>query len=691
MKLTEWIKKLFKRKNSNSNEESKKDTSQESTKSPPLVQTKAKHNDENPSKSPESSSSISNSKVELNSLTPSHYGEYNEILKKVFRGKEHKNDHNIAITADYGEGKSSVINSFLNLKENKEIKQETITVSLSKYNYKNNDSTKQPCEKSHEHNGDYSICEHLHSVENRIEVQIINQILYQIDSKDIYLSKYKIKENLPDGWRWFLGVLAAILIFSIYNLIFCLSGNIKEWSNWTDKLGLWLGWLVVIIPLSIFAFFFVFYQQWQRISNIVFNVFGSKIETNYFKNNAFNLSIWDQEWREIIYIISSSKKNYIIFEDLDRLENYEILSKLKDLCLTLNNQKNKQKNNENEQNNKNIKFIYAISDSVFKNEKDKTKFFDLIIPILPVSNYWSRIGIWKSSLDPNHIPGEKLIEKMSNYIFDIRLIKHIANEYNIALSLNEKFLFLIEKENIQEFFNVLFCLIIIKNIFIDEFSKFKNNFNLDKLNINKNHEQIILFTELKEILNGNKDNNYFGEIISKNIFSSLTEIEINYLNFINENNNLNINDFFNAELPHVNYLIFLINKKINNNFNWKKLLNLSIIEYLILNWEQNQNNEILKKTIMLLFNAFDNEEVESKSIKTLWKDLFIKLIFKSEEVKHEFYKFLSSNFDFNVLENLNKWLISNEIQEKYNEWLLEINIHFKKHIENIKNIKNIKK
>ena len=70
---------------------------------------------------------------------------------------------------------------------------------------------------------------------------------------------------------------------------------------------------------------------------------------------------------------------------------------------------------------------------------------------------------------------------------------------------------------------------------------------------------------------------------------------------------------------------------------------------------------------MLLFNAFDNEEVESKSIKTLWKDLFIKLIFKSEEVKHEFYKFLSSNFDFNVLENLNKWLISNEIQEKYNQ------------------------
>lgn len=679
MKLTEWIKKLFKRKNSNSNEESKKDTSQESTKSPPLVQTKTKHNDENPSKSPESSSSISNSKVKLNSLTPSDdYVEYNKILKNVFVGEEHKNDHNIAITADYGEGKSSIINSFL--KENKEIKEKTITVSLSKYNYKykNDNTTKQPCKKSYEHNGDYSICEHLHSVENRIEVQIINQILYQINPKDIYLSKYKIKKNLPLLFRTILGNITSVFLLLIYNLIFCLS------TNWTDKWYLWFAllWLIVI-PLCIFSFFFVFYQQWQRISNIVFNVFGSKVETNYFKNNAFNLSIWDQEWREIIYIISHSEKKYIIFEDLERLKNYEILSKLKDLCLTLNNQQNKQKNNENEQNNENIKFIYAISDSVFKNEKDKTKFFDLIIPILPVSNYWSRMAIWKSSLDPEHSPGEKLIEKMSNYIFDIRLIKHIANEYNIALNLNKNFLYLIEEENIQEFFNLLFCLIIIKNIFTDEFSKFKNDFNLDKLifSLNKDHEQIILFRELQEILDKNKNNIYFGEIISKNIFSSLTKEEVKYLNFIDEDSDLNINEFLNTELPHAYYLIFLKNKKINRSgFNQKKLLNLSIIKSLILNWEQNSNKEILKKTIMLLFNNSDEKKL--KSIQELWKNLFNKLFKSAEEVKHEFYKFLDFNFDSNELQDLSNWLISNKIQDKINKWLTEMNIHVKKHIKN---------
>ena len=507
-------------------EEVEKDTSQELTKTSSPVENKAIDDqnsiDNNPPKSPD----FSNRKIKLNSLTPSVYNEYNEILKNVFAGDEHKNDHNIAITADYGEGKSSVINSFL--KQNQEIKEKTITVSLSKYNYKNkNDDTKKHSYKCKDNDldgcdGDYSICEHLHSVENRIEVQIINQILYQIDSKNIYLSKYKIKENLPDGWRWFFGVLAAILIFSIYNLIFSLSENIKEWSNWTDKWGLWLGWLVVIIPLSIFGFFFVFHQQWQRISNIVFNVFGSKIETNYFKNNAFNLSIWDQEWREIIYIIRYSKKNYIIFEDLDRLENYEILSKLKDLLLTLNINIKKDEDK--------IKFIYVMSDHIFKEEKDKTKFFDLIIPIIPLSSLDSRILIWYSSLDPKISPDEELIKKVSNHIFDIRLIKHIANEYNVFANLKSSS----ESKN-SNVSNLLFCLIVLKNTFIDEFKIFKyqnfydRNFDISQLMENNKHQDNSLFDELIKSIDNWIEEADFSEIIYRDIIYFLKDCYDNEL------------------------------------------------------------------------------------------------------------------------------------------------------------------
>ena len=464
------------------------------------------------STSPNSSTS---NEIKLNSLTPSYYGEYNKILKNVLTNKENKYDnvHNIAITADYGEGKSSVINSFL--KENKEIKEKTITVSLSKYNYKNNDATKRTHQNnnSDEYNGDYSICEHLHSVENRIEVQIINQIIYQIDSKNIYLSKYKIKENLHYGWRWFFGVLAAILIFSIYNLIFCLSTS----TDWTDKWGLWLGWLVVIIPLSIFAFFFVFYQQWQRISNIVFNVFGSKIETNYFINNSFNLSVWDQEWREIIYMIKYSKKNCIIFEDLDRLKNYEILSKLKDLSLALNINIQKDKDK--------IKFIYIISDEIFEIKEEKTKFFDLIIPIIPLSSLDSRILIWYSSLDPKNIlPDEELIKKISNCIFDIRLIKHIANEYNVFYNLK----FSLESTN-SNFSNLLFCLMVLKNTFIDKFKIFKHknvydgNFDIKSLNENEDHQNNSLLNELIKSIDNYVKKIDFSQIICRDIIYFLND------------------------------------------------------------------------------------------------------------------------------------------------------------------------
>ena len=596
-------------------EEVKKDTSQQSTKTLSSVENETIGNqnsiNNNTPKSPDSSNSTSNSEIKLNPLTPSDYGEYNKILDNVLTKDEYNDVHNIAITADYGEGKSSVINSFL--KQNQEIKEKTITVSLSKYNYKNKneDTMKETCKNDNleecegddlnkivKINNNYSICEHLHSVENRIEVQIINQILYQINHKHIYLSKYKIKKNLPKGSRWFLGALTATLIFSIYNLIFCLSGNIKEWSNWTDKLGLWLGWLVVIIPLSIFTFFFVFYQEWQRISNIVFNVFGSKIETNYFKNNAFNLSIWDQEWREIIYIISYSEKKYIIFEDLDRLENYEILSKLKDLLLTLNSQKDQEK----------IKFIYVISDEVFEKEEEKTKFFDLIIPIIPVSNLQNRILIWYKSLDPDNIPDKGLIYSVSKSIFDVRFIKNISNEYNVFLKLNDNF---INNPTKIEVLNALFSLIILKNIFTDEFKNFKKCPDLNNLVlVDSENENRYLFNNLKNVLEKHKDEIDFENLITKDSFSFLNENDIKYIKFLNNKDDSKTFEFSSLELSNVNYLVYeIINEKINDaQFSIKKLLNLDILKYLFLNWEKN-NKETLMKIFLHCFQCKNDKDV----------------------------------------------------------------------------------
>lgn len=611
--------------------------------------------DNNSSESSDSSNFTPNNKIKLNSLTPSVYNEYNEILKNVFAGDEHKNDNNIAITADYGEGKSSVINSFL--KQNQEIKEKTITVSLSKYNYKNkNDDTKKHSCKCKDNdldgcNGDYSICEHLHSVENRIEVQIINQILYQIDSKNIYLSKYKIKKNLSNGWRRFFGILAATLIFSIYNLIFCLSENIKELSNWTDKWGLWLGWLVVIILLSIFSFFFVFYQQWQRISNIVFNVFGSKIETNYFKNNAFNLSVWDQEWREIIYIISHSQKNYIIFEDLDRLENYEILSKLKDLCSTLNNEKN-QKNNEN------IKFIYVISDNVFKDEIDKTKFFDLIIPIVPVPSLENKLSIWKSSLSGcKYIPSDFYFKIISKFVYDIRTIKHICNEYKIYLNqlLNKKLKLLEDFDSIG-----LMSILLMKNFFYLEYEDLKMKY-FDYFSINEKRNKNTFLDILISNFPDNAEEYVFYKYVGFDLNNYKKDDE--FINLVNQENK-DLEELLTYDIKSVDYVLEKLIKNKWDDKNIKVFWNYKIVfEFFSVDYYQEICDKVLK------LNEDDNESNKKKWILILKKILntnnfknsagFICWIFN--KIDYSFIisvidEILESNDDSQGKKNIFKWL-----------------------------------
>ena len=611
--------------------------------------------DNNSSESSDSSNFTPNNKIKLNSLTPSVYNEYNEILKNVFAGDEHKNDHNIAITADYGEGKSSVINSFL--KQNQEIKEKTITVSLSKYNYKNkNDDTKKHSCKCKDNdldgcNGDYSICEHLHSVENRIEVQIINQILYQIDSKNIYLSKYKIKKNLSNGWRRFFGILAATLIFSIYNLIFCLSQNIKEWSNWTDKWRLWLGWLVVIIPLSIFSFFFVFYQQWQSISNIVFNVFGSKIETNYFKNNSFNLSVWDQEWREIIYIISHSQKNYIIFEDLDRLENYEILSKLKDLCSTLNSDKN-QKNNEN------IKFVYVISDNVFKDEIDKTKFFDLIIPIVPVPSLENKLSIWKSTLSGcKYIPSDFYFKIISKFVYDIRTIKHICNEYKIYLNqlLNKKSKLLEHFDSIG-----LMSILLMKNFFYLEYEDLKMKY-FDYFSINKKRNKNIFLDILISNFPDNAEEYVFYKYVGFDLNNYKKDDE--FINLVNQEKK-DLEELLTYDIKSVDYVLEKLIKNKWDDKNIKVFWNYKIVfEFFSVDYYQEICDKVLK------LNEDDNESNKKNWILILKKILntnnfknsagFICWIFN--KIDYSFIisvidEILESNDDSQGKKNIFKWL-----------------------------------
>lgn len=87
--------------------------------------------------------------------------------------------------------------------------------------------------------------------------------------------------------------------------------------------------------------------------------------------------------------------------------------------------------NRNENINRRIVFVYAVQDDTFQN-KDRTKFFDFIIPIIPVINsansYEVLLKLVNESMLPLQISNDYMM-KVSAYIDDMRILLNIFNEF----------------------------------------------------------------------------------------------------------------------------------------------------------------------------------------------------------------------------------------------------------------------
>lgn len=195
-------------------------------------------------------------KPKFNALTPEVLEEgnksiYNEALDFAF---SNKNIKNIAITGIYGAGKSTVWNTYV--KETK--KENIITVSLGKYedNIDEIDKKLEDKESSSEINikkkEDKEVSEHFLDNENRVERQIINQILSQIKTKDIPLSKYGFKSNksickIGSEIIAFLSLISSILLWIIR----------KDFISYTRVNPIYLIILCTILFFYIFNIFFL--------------------------------------------------------------------------------------------------------------------------------------------------------------------------------------------------------------------------------------------------------------------------------------------------------------------------------------------------------------------------------------------------------------------------------------------------
>lgn len=212
-----------------------------------------------------------------------------------------------------------------------------ITVCIGKYSDKLEKNNSEPLSKN--------------ELDSRVETQIINQILSQIKAEDIPLGKYKFKGNIS-LIKLFLNILLTIFFIGSIS-IFGIRKEIVEILNkkleWFDMDILLLS-ISVMIFVSVGVFLYHFYKE----NKVKFSKVNFKVAEAQFSDDNNDETVLERDMREIVYLLSSSKSNIVVFEDLDRYDNVDIFIKLKELNFLLNSYL------ETNEKNRVVRFVYEV-------------------------------------------------------------------------------------------------------------------------------------------------------------------------------------------------------------------------------------------------------------------------------------------------------------------------------------------
>ena len=406
-------------------------------------------------------------KTTFTSLTPDLLEKnkqvYTDALDYAF---SHDDIRNIAITGVYGAGKSTVWNTYREYKS-KDIEDTTfkniITVCLGKYEDNSkaivgDNSTKDEPKNSKKNREGKEL-------DNRVERQIINQISAQIKPSDIPLSNYKFKENIPGYGLWINIFLTILFSASILFLVY-----LKYIFNYLKSI---IGYTFAIVPLIlIFIILFIgpsvyFLYHFYKKNKVRFSKVSFKVAEAEFTEDNNDETVLERDMKEIVYLLGSSKTSIVVFEDLDRYDSVKIFVKLKELNFLLNSYR------ETNEKNRVVRFIYLIKDGLF-HTKDRTKFFDFILPIVPVvdsntseGHLLDLLGLGNEKQEnageqDNNSLDKNVLRNVSLYIDDMRILRNIVNEYIVYSKILR-----VSETKLDE--NKLFSLITVKNTYPNEF------------------------------------------------------------------------------------------------------------------------------------------------------------------------------------------------------------------------------
>lgn len=304
--------------------------------------------------------------------------------------------------------------------------------------------------------------------DNTIEREIINQILSQVNPDKLPLSNYSFKTNTTLKQLWAKIVLNIMFVLSvIFGIILLLfRERVGNFLNQTFNSDVYI--YAIMINVLFFIIPVIAVSKWIFETNFIKL---TKLDLKYaeasFGDDKDDEGVFDKEIKEIVYILSTSGTQIVVFEDLDRFKSIEIYNKLKILNQLLNNHISTITKGRKR---KIVKFVYMIRDAMFT-FSDRTKFFDIIVPIVPVVTAKNSSLVLEEMFgEDENRPTDTLVSNISLYIDEMRILKNIVNEYNVYYEVLN-----IGNTKINLSRDELFAVIVFKNIFLTQFEALQRN------------------------------------------------------------------------------------------------------------------------------------------------------------------------------------------------------------------------
>jgi len=542
-----------------------------------------------------------------------------EDLKKSLKNEKILN---IGLVGDYGSGKSSIINAYeefyigrdiakkigenlknnfkkdllahiksiiedffyikdiINLVMSKLRKDKILKISLARYF----DNEKQKSFEKEE------------KVDEKLEKAILEQLFYKVKQKKIPNSRLRKSVVIHKTCRgififWVMVICNILLIFNVRKDFFWetylnwLSDDLYTSNtilmirdvcrkmvrpiNLLNEIYYRYNWVSIVIPIIVIVDIYILYifviYILKKIKNFSLVLGKVSIETSFGENEDFNKNM-----DEIIYFFANTKYDKVFIEDLDRFDNIKIFEKLRTLNLLLNNCDDIDRK---------IVFIYAVKEKLFDDENTKVKFFDHIITVPPVldsirTNMKSAFGFeaGKVQSKDSHYgirDYSTFIDIIGN-VDDSRILNNIQNEYFMMYKManNE------DNKKFDYNYNKMLGLVVLKNVYYRELDEYMNEKNMGILSCLIEAKRYLTKSLEIELEKHIKEK---GEAISekyiriyKNLKKGIVDVfSEEDIEFIDVNNNINIENFKNAFLRE-GILVFLKLNIFNTAINFKK-------------------------------------------------------------------------------------------------------------------------